>query len=139
MNKGTDHDEHHEPRPQSVEPDSIGTATEPGEKSETPEAVQIAQTSRAGKNNARRASTSTGRYARGVEWVRPTDLLARHGAALAGRGIDFEIELARRSRAPIRAGTWLLGERARRLPPVSEFGRASRSHPWVTRPGIGLR
>ncbi len=139
MNKGTAHDQQHEPRPQAVEPDTIGTATEHGEKPETPEAVQVAQTSRAGMNDARRVATGTGRYARGVEWVRPTDLLARHGAALAGRGIDFEVELARRTRAPITAGTRLLGERARRLPPVSEFGRGSRSHSWVTRPGIGLR
>ena len=32
--------------------------------------------------------------ARGIEWVRPTDLLARQSATLAGRGIDFEAELA---------------------------------------------
>lgn len=73
-----------------------------------------------------------------MDWVRPTDLMARHSAALAGRGIDFELKLARRTRAPIKSGARHLSQRARRLPDVSEFGRGSRPQSWVTRSGIGL-
>ena len=86
---------------------------------------------------------------RGVAWVRPSELMTQAGGRVAARGIDFEAELARRARrAPataIRAGRRRIdtihqaaSDRARRLPPVSEFGRRSRTHSWVTRSGIGL-
>ena len=78
------------------------------------------------------------RRARGVEWVRPTDLIARHGAALAGRGIDFEVELARRTGTPIATGARRLGERARRLPPLSAFGRGSSGQVAPSRLGVGM-
>ena len=58
-----------------------------------------------------------------MEWVRPTDLMVRHSATAAGRGIDFQTELSRRARAPLSAGIRRLSERVRRLPPVSAFGR----------------
>ncbi len=86
----------------------------------------------------------------GVEWVRPSELLASRSARIAGRGIDFQAELARRTRqAPghvvrgtrsgARAGTRFVSERARRLPPVSDFGRGpGPSYSWVSRSGIGL-
>lgn len=61
--------------------------------------------------------------ARGVEWVRPTDLIARGSARVAGAGIDFQKELARRARASTTGRMHELGDRARRLPPVSAFGR----------------
>ncbi|EIC06913.1 hypothetical protein [Sediminivirga luteola] len=113
-----------------------------------PEAVRaarVAQRDRADKATAADAA----RRLRGVEWVRPTDLLARQSAAVAGRGIDFEVELARRARQftgqMTRSGGRGAGEvgkaiseRARRLPDVSEFGRGSRHQSWVSRSGIGL-
>lgn len=86
----------------------------------------------------------------GVEWVRPSELLAARSARVAGRGIDFQAELARRTRrAPghvvrgtrrgVRAGARFVSERARRLPPVSDFGRGpGPSYSWVSRSGIGL-
>ena len=86
----------------------------------------------------------------GVEWVRPSELIASRSGRIAGRGIDFEAELARRTRrAPgqviraghrgVRAGTRFVSERARRLPPVSDFGRGGGpSYSWVSRSGIGL-
>jgi hypothetical protein len=86
----------------------------------------------------------------GVEWVRPSELLASRSARVAGRGIDFQAELARRTRrAPghvargtrrsARAGARFVSERARRLPPVSDFGRGpGPSYSWVSRSGIGL-
>lgn len=88
--------------------------------------------------------------ARGVEWVRPSDLLASRSQRVAGRGIDFQAELARRSRrVPVRAvratGRGItktgaaISERARKLPPVTAFGRgAGERHSWVSQSGIGL-
>ena len=77
---------------------------------------------------------------RGVEWVRPTDLIARHSAHAAGRGIDFQAEQARRTRTPIGAGVRRLGERARRLPPISAFGRSHAPQAQqVSRSGVAMR
>ncbi|UAL29795.1 hypothetical protein K8W59_19035 [Nocardioides rotundus] len=75
--------------------------------------------------------------ARGVEWVRPTDLIARNSASLAGRGIDLETELARKARAPMVEGIKSLGERAkRRLSPLAAFGHGAR-HQAPTRAAVG--
>lgn len=78
----------------------------------------------------------------GVEWVRPTDLIARQSARLAGRGLDLHTELARRTRTAAREGTrqvaGRLAERARRLPPVSAFGRGG-TRPGPERSGVGMR
>ena len=86
----------------------------------------------------------------GVEWVRPTDLLASRSGRVAGRGIDFQAELARRTRRlpgqtvrathrTVRSTAAKGSERARRLPPVSAFGRGSgQRFSWVSRSGIGL-
>ncbi|MEL5990263.1 hypothetical protein ACOKGD_06735 [Microbacterium phosphatis] len=74
--------------------------------------------------------------ARGVEWVRPTDLIARNSASLAGRGIDLEVEMARQARAPMVDGLRNLGDRARRLAPLSAFGHGAR-HQAPTRAAVG--
>ncbi|WP_432558245.1 hypothetical protein [Granulicoccus sp. GXG6511] len=74
--------------------------------------------------------------ARGVEWVRPTDLIARNTASLAGRGIDMEVEMLRKARAPLADGLRNLGDRARQLSPLSAFGRSTRHHA-PTRSAIG--
>ncbi len=76
------------------------------------------------------------RPARGVEWVRPTDLMARHSAVVAGRGIDFEAALARRVRGPLVAPARRLGSRVTQLPPVSAFGRG-RQPRQVSRDAVG--
>ncbi len=84
--------------------------------------------------------------ARGVEWVRPSELLVSRSGRIAGRGIDFQAELARRARRvpgqtyrATRAGVRAVSERARRLPPASAFGRGSGERfSWVSRSGIGL-
>ncbi|MFX4288279.1 hypothetical protein ACQ3I4_14630 [Zafaria sp. Z1313] len=82
--------------------------------------------------------------ARGVDWVRPTDLMARHSAVVAGRGIDFQAELSRRTRTGIAtgaravgAGAKALAERAKQLPPLSAFGRRTSSREPVTRGAVG--
>lgn len=112
--------------------------TPPAEKAEPPEAVQAARIAGLRGNSRERLARDAGRRARGVEWVRPTDLLARHGAALAGRGIDFEVELARRTRTATNAGVRGVGDRARRLPPLSAFGRISSTQAGPSRPGVGM-
>ncbi|MFJ6300098.1 hypothetical protein [Pseudarthrobacter oxydans] len=74
--------------------------------------------------------------ARGIEWVRPTDLIARNTASLAGRGIDMEVEMSRKAREPLVAGLRNLGDRARRLSPLSAFGHGARNHA-PTRAAVG--
>ncbi|UAL30420.1 hypothetical protein K8W59_02515 [Nocardioides rotundus] len=114
-----------------------GTPSESADTAKAPEAVQAAKTTRRGPERSTRAAQEL-RRVRGVEWVRPTDLLARHGAALAGRGIDFEVELARRTRTPITSSVRGLGECARRLPPLSAFGHSSIGQAGPSRPGVGM-
>ncbi len=78
----------------------------------------------------------------GIEWVRPTDLIARFSSRLAGRGRDLHTELARRTRTAAhesaRQVAGRLTGRARRLPPASAFGRrGAQSGP--VRSGVGMR
>ena len=155
MSTTTDHT--HDPRArehprdrerQMADQDTRRRVAKAPEEASAPEAVQavkVARRNRAGRTMA----ADSARRARGVEWVRPTDLLARQSATVAGRGIDFEVELARRTRrlsgqvaGASGRGVGRVGkaisERARRLPDVSEFGRGSRHPSWVSRSGIGL-
>ncbi len=86
----------------------------------------------------------------GVEWVRPTELLASRSGRIAGLGIDFQAELARRARRVpgqsvratrrgVTSTAAKVSERARRLPPASAFGRGGGERfSWVSRSGIGL-
>lgn len=97
------------------------------------------------------ATEATKKQRPGVEWVRPSDLMVSRSARMAGRGIDFQAELARRSRrvpgqayratrTGARTGVRFVSERARKLPPVTAFGRGAGEHySWVSRSGIGLR
>ncbi|MGF3055406.1 hypothetical protein [Microbacterium sp. YY-01] len=62
--------------------------------------------------------------ARGVEWVRPRDLMMRAGSRVAGAGIDFHTELMRRTRTATADSARYLADRARQLPPISAFGRS---------------
>jgi len=84
---------------------------------------------------------------RGVVWMRPSDLVAQASAHVAGRGIDFQAELARRVRrlpaqgvraaaAPARA----LHAPAQRLSPRSASGLRPSPAPGesVSRTGIGM-
>lgn len=72
---------------------------------------------------ARATSRPVGRQVgRGVEWLRPTDLLARHSATVAGRGIHFQTALSQKTRHGITVGTRRVGDRAARLAPLSAFG-----------------
>lgn len=119
------------PDPARQVPDDLRERPEPADATSTPEALRAARVARTDKNHA----TVRGR---GVEWVRPTDLIARHSAHAAGRGLDFQAELARRTRTPIGAGVRRLGDRARRLPPISAFGRSSARSSRLSRPGVSM-
>jgi hypothetical protein len=72
----------------------------------------------------------------GVVWVRASDLLSTGTGRMAGRGIDFEADLARRiRRTPATTGR-AIRDRAGGLPPLSEFGQLS-EHPPFSRNGLG--
>ena len=114
-------------------PDAVAAAdvtrrktTEALESEVTDEAAEAAEVER--KLDAHRA--------RGIEWVRPTDLIARNTASLAGRGIDMEVEMSRQARAPLVDGLRNLGDRTRRLSPLSSFGHGARHHA-PTRAAVG--
>lgn len=98
----------------------------------TPDAIEADTTRQRWMDLAREQSR-----ARGVDWVRPTDLMARHSAVVAGRGIDFQAELSRRTRTGIATGVKHLSERAKQLPPLSAFGRRTASRQPVTRGAVG--
>lgn len=119
------------PDPARLVPDESRERSESVEATSTPEAVRAAQVARDDKQHAIVRG-------RGVEWVRPTDLIARHSAHAAGRGLDFQAELARRTRTPIGAGFRRLGDRARRLPPISAFGRSTAPASQMSRPGVSM-
>lgn len=120
-----------EPDPARQVPHEPRERTESVEATSTPEAVRVAQVARDDKHHA----IARGR---GVEWVRPTDLIARHSAHAAGRGLDFQTELARRTRTPIGAGVRRIGDRARQLPPISAFGRSSAPSSQPSRSGVSM-
>ena len=114
------------------------------------EAAEVSELARHRDPSLTSATRTAARRGPGVEWVRPSELLVSRSARIAGRGIDFQAELARRTRSlPVhvvgatRRGVQRLGvgagDRARRLPPVSAFGRgAAPSGSPVSRSGIGL-
>ena len=131
---GNPHEQHeqHERRRPTLEP--VDERPELVEKTGTPDAVEAALVRRDGDQGM----PGRERRARGVEWVRPTDLIARHSASLSGRGIDFEAELARRARAPIANRMHGLADRARLLPPLSAFGRSAASPTGPVRSGVGM-
>ncbi|MDQ0575241.1 hypothetical protein [Agromyces albus] len=74
----------------------------------------------------------------GIIWVRTSDLLSTSTGRLAGRGLDFEAELAGRLRHAPATARHAIRERADRLPPLSEFGRWG-EHPQLRRYGLGRR
>lgn len=127
---GNPHEQHERRRP-IPEPER---ERELAESTGAPDAVEAAHVRRNGDHG----TPGHERRARGVEWVRPTDLIARHGATLSGRGIDFEAELARRARAPLANRAHDLADRARRLPPLSAFGRSSSASSGPVRSGVGM-
>ncbi len=99
----------------------------------TPDAVKDAASRKAAKEKLARVR------GRGVDWVRPTDLIAQGGGALSRRGIDRTAEMNRLVRAPIEKGARWVAERAKRLPPLSAFGRRGGAEQGPRRSGVGMR
>lgn len=130
----TDNPQHNNPSrpdPARLAPEETRERPQPVEVTSTPEAMRAAQVARDDKQHALVRG-------RGVEWVRPTDLIARHSAHAAGRGLDFQAELARRTGTPLGTGVRRLGDRARRLPPISAFGRITAPASQVSRSGVSM-
>lgn len=100
----------------------------------TPDAIEASVTA---KSRLHRVVDPTARYGRGVEWVRATDLLVRSGSRVAGAGIDLQAELARRARQATSSSTRAISARAKRLPPLSAFGRQSGRHS-LDRGAVGI-
>jgi len=88
----------------------------------TPEAVEAASVQEGRSSAGFNPAFYRGR---GVEWVRPTDLMARGGSRVAGAGINFQTELRRRTYQATATSARGIAERARRLPPISAFGHGS--------------
>ncbi|WP_342373031.1 hypothetical protein PCC79_03615 [Propioniciclava soli] len=107
------------------------------------EAVELGATPDAVKQQTSRRDAVRERMdrvrGRGVEWVRPTDLLVRSSGTLAGRGIEFNSEQGRRFRSSLVAGVRSVSERAKRLPPLSAFGRRGQHVEGPARSGVGMR
>lgn len=103
----------------------------------TPDAIEASHTSRRVDPAVDPALSRERRVGRGVEWVRPTDLMARTGSRVAGAGIDFQADMARRSRHAATTSARALAVRARRLPPVSAFGRGHADRA-TTRDAVGI-
>ncbi|UUE19385.1 hypothetical protein [Microbacterium sp. J1-1] len=132
------------------EPDRADEMPHAGEASHEGEVSALAR-HRDPSLTARTSKPGAGAKVRpGVEWVRPSELMASRSGRVAGRGIDFQAELARRARhvpgqtyraarSSARSGARFVSERARRLPPVTAFGRGGgEQFSWVSRSGIGL-
>jgi hypothetical protein len=77
--------------------------------------------------------------ARGVEWVRASDLLSRGTGRVAGAGICFNQEVGVQTRRGLVSGVSAVSRRVRELPLVSAFGRRNAPAAAVTRSGVGMR
>lgn len=121
--------------PRRIDPEQVKKPdTEPAELALTPDAVK----QEAARRDAVRERIDRVR-GRGVDWVRPTDLLVRSSGTLAGRGIEFNSEQHRRFRSSLATGARSVSERAKRLPPVSAFGRRGQHVEGSARSGVGMR
>ena len=103
----------------------------------TPDAIEARHTTRRADPVIDPALSREHRVGRGVEWVRPTDLMARTGSRVARAGIDFQADMARRSRHAATASARAVAERVRRLPPVSAFGRGHTDRS-MSRDAVGM-
>lgn len=119
--------EHAESRSVPVEP-------ERPEAAETPEETEVSKTPHAKQAEDDPAQRAR---ARGVDWVRPTDLIARGAGRISRAGIDFETGLAQRARAGLGTGAQHVAERTRHLPPLQAFGHGA-SHDGASRSAIGM-
>ncbi len=133
----TVYERHRDPaRQRKARAESAGV--DPVEATGVPEAVWEAAIARRRDSATPEASAAGRQRARAVEWVRPTDLIARQSGTVAGRGIGFHAELYRRARTPATTALRQVSNRARRLPPVSAFGRRGTRQNGPARSGVGM-
>lgn len=99
----------------------------------TPDAVKGAMAPR--RLSRERLASVRGR---GVDWVRPSDLIARGGSRLAWRPMDFQTRQGYRLRSALASPARVVSGRARRLPPVSAFGRPTSSAAGAVRGSAGM-
>lgn len=127
--------EHEHEQEQAARHETPKTARpDPVEVAGAPEAVQAADVDR---KNPITAGADPKRRARGVDWVRSSDLLARGSGVASRLAIDFEAHLAQKAHDPLARGAERLGERVRELPPLSAFGRGT-SHEGAGRGPVGM-
>lgn len=122
----------HTPAPEKASaPES--TRAEAGEITATgaPDAVQAADVDHQDQVDPAKAR------ARGVDWVRTSDLMARGSAAASRLAIDFEANLAHKAHDSMARGLTHLGAKARELPPLSSFGRGT-THQGAERGPVGM-
>ncbi len=131
-NPAEQHRRHAKPE-QAPQARTTPNPVEDAEAAGTPDAIKEATSRRTAKEKPARVR------GRGVDWVRPTDLFAHGGGALSRRGIDLTAAGSRQLRAPIDKGARWAAVGARRLPPLSAFGRRSGTDRGQARPGVGMR
>lgn len=87
-------------------------------------------------------TAETERLRRGIVWMRPTELIPQTTARIAGRGIDFQAELARRARSlPVQTAAVTrraIRDRSSALPPLSSFGVSTPQQDGPQHAGPGL-
>lgn len=121
------------------QPETAAPAAErpdPPDAAGAPEAVQAADVDR-DRETGRRLDVD--RPARGVDWVRTSDLLARGSGVVSRHAIDIEARFSRAIRHGIAVGATAVGRKSvqavRGLSPSSRFGRDD--DPAVEPRGIG--
>ena len=127
-----EHDHEHAVRRETPQ----ATRPEPVERAMAPDAIAAADVDRTSTPDAEGADPAL-RKARGVDWVRSSDLLARGSGVASRLAIDFEANLAHKARDPLARGAKQLGQRMRELPPVSAFGRST-GHEGAGRGPVGM-
>lgn len=126
-----EHDHEHTARRETPTP----ARPDPVEVAGAPEAIQAADVDR--KTPTTDGADPATRKARGVDWVRSSDLLARGSGVASRLAIDFEAHLAQKAHDPLARGVKHVGERVRELPPLSAFGRG-KSHESAGRGPVGM-
>ncbi|MCM1011789.1 hypothetical protein [Brevibacterium sp. XM4083] len=116
------------------EPEQETARIAEGHGTGTPEAIEHEKTATRRASLLQRLKAPQGR---GVDWVRPTDLVARSSAAMAGRGIALQEHLARKvDRGLATAGKTAGAYAAKKLPSLKSFGRGFTREP-ATRSALG--
>ncbi|RCS82610.1 hypothetical protein [Brachybacterium alimentarium] len=129
-----EHDHEHAARRETPQ----ATRPEPVERAMAPDAIAAADVDRTTTPDAEGADPDPAlRKARGVDWVRSSDLLARGSGVASRLAIDFEAHLAHKAHDPLARGARQLGQRMRELPPVSAFGRST-GHEGAGRGPVGM-